>query len=311
LRAAPRDGYDPGVIAAMVLAAGLGTRLRPLTDYCAKCLVPVGDRPMLAHVLDRLSAAGVTRVVVNAHHRAADVRAFLAARVGKTPDPHIALSEEHELLGTAGGVARARDLLGPGAIVIWNADVLADVDLAALVAAHVAAPGAEATLLVRPRRDPHGLVGLDPSGRVVRMRSERVADEARSADFLAVAVVGESLRETAPARGCLAADVYIPALRRGALIQSVAYDGRWLDVGDVAGYLEANIAWLDAEGFPFWRHPAARVSTGVELARSIVGEGAEVRGAGPLTRTVVWPAAIAVAPLAGAVVGPGGLLVSG
>jgi len=297
----------------MVLAAGLGTRLRPLTEHCPKCLVPVGDRPMLAHIFDRLSAAGAPRVVVNAHHRAAEVVAFVHARAS-TPHssrtgPRVAVSEEGDLLGTAGGLARAAGLLGAGPIVVWNGDVLADVDLAALAAAHLAAPAADATLLVRPRADGQGKVGLDASGRVVRLRGERVAGEARSADFLAVAIVGERLRDAMPERGCVVGDVYIPALRRGAVIRSHVFAGAWLDVGGVAAYLDANAAWLESKRAESWVHPAARVAAGVGLERSVVGEGAVVSGGGALVRTVVWPGATAVAPLADAVVVPGGLVV--
>src|SRR5580693_8036978 len=136
----------------MVLAAGLGTRLRPLTDQRAKPLVPVGDRAALAHVLDRLRAAGVPHAVVNAHHHADQVSAFVR---GGSWD--VRVSEERELLGTAGGVAHARALLGGGDLLLWNGDILAEVDLAALVGAHVASHVASsvgsrssATLVVQP-----------------------------------------------------------------------------------------------------------------------------------------------------------------
>src|SRR5260370_35664639 len=98
----------------MVLAAGLGTRLLPLTENCAKPLVPVGDRPMLAHVFERLSTAGVSRIVVNAHHRLDEVRAFVRSR------PGVSVSEERELLGTAGGAAHASELLVKADVTVWT-----------------------------------------------------------------------------------------------------------------------------------------------------------------------------------------------
>src|ERR1019366_6180162 len=100
----------PGVVPAMVLAAGLGTRLRPLTDHRAKALVPVGDRPALAHVVNRLRAAGISRVVVNAHHHLDQLRAFASGEAGLHP----ALSEETDLLGTAGCIAHAKAVPGEG-----------------------------------------------------------------------------------------------------------------------------------------------------------------------------------------------------
>jgi mannose-1-phosphate guanylyltransferase len=294
------NGTLPPVLATMVLAAGLGTRLRPLTEVCAKPLVPVGDRPILEHVLDKLRAAGVTRVVVNAHHRAGEVRDFIRKR-----SPHVVVSEESELLGTAGGLSRAADALGAGDVLVWNADTLADVDSGALVAAHTGAPaGAEcaATLVVRSRERGQGNVGLDGTGRVVRLRQERIAEEARGGDFLGIHVVGSALRARLPERGCLVADLYIPALRGGALLRAFLHGGPFFDVGTVEGYLDANLAWLEATGIERWVAPGARVDSGVSLERTVVCAGASVLGSGTLERCVVWPGATAVTPLADAVV---------
>ena len=102
----------------MVLAAGLGTRLRPVTDTIPKPLVEINGRPLIDHALDRLAAAGVGHVVVNTHYRAAMIAEHLARR----NHPRIELSEEVELLDTGGGVARALSLLGEAFFVV-NSDV--------------------------------------------------------------------------------------------------------------------------------------------------------------------------------------------
>jgi mannose-1-phosphate guanylyltransferase len=282
----------------MVLAAGLGTRLRPLTDLCAKSLVPIGDRPALAHVLDRLAAAGLTRVVVNAHHRADEVAAFVRSR-----GAGVAVSEEPELLGTAGGLARAASLLGAaGDALVWNADILAQIDPIALLAAHAAPPARDATLVVRPRDPGQGSVGLDAAGRVVRLRRERIAEESRGGDFLGVHVMGAALRGGLPERGCLVGDVYIPALKRGAVLRSLVHDLPFFDVGDVESYHAANLSWLTARGLARWAGPGGRVAPGVLLERTLLGAGAEASGAGTLDRCVVWPGSAVVAPLSRAVV---------
>lgn len=280
----------------MVLAAGLGTRLRPLTDRCAKPLVPVGDRPALAHVLDRLRAAGVRRLVVNAHHRAGDVRAFARGQ------PELAVSEERDLLGTAGGIEHAGPMLGPGDVLVWNGDILADLDARALLAAHDAG-GAAATLVVQPLEAGQGRVGLDADGRVVRLRDRRFGPEARCGQFLGIHVLSAELRACLP-RGAagLIEDVLVPALARGAVVRAFAFEGPWHDIGTVASYLAANRAWLDARNLASWTGPGARVAAGVRLERSIVGAGARVEGEGALSGAVVWPEAHAVAPLADAVV---------
>jgi mannose-1-phosphate guanylyltransferase len=292
--------YGCAVLPAMVLAAGLGTRLRPLTEVYPKPLVPVGDRSVLAHAVDRLRRAGATRLVVNAH--------YLPERVASAARAlEVGVSLEQELLGTAGGVAQARALLGEGPVLLWNGDIVADVDPAGLVESHEAS-GAEATLVVMPRARDEGNVGIDAEGRVVRLRREAVGPEARSADFACVHVLGDALRRGLPARGCLVADVYIPALRRGATLRVVEHRGPWHDIGSVASYVDANVAWLRARRADRWVAPGAAVGTGVVLEESLVHAGATVEGWGALSRCVVWGGAVAVAPLGDAVVLPGGIV---
>ena len=282
------------MLPAMVLAAGLGTRLRPITDDCAKALVPVGDRPALGHVFDRLRAAGVTRLIANAHHRAGDVRAF-AASSGAI------LSEEEELLGTAGGVARASELLGSGAVLVCNADILVDVDLRALVTSYQGS-GAAATLVVEPRAPGEGPVGIGDGGRIVRLRRESVAHEDSGGEFLGVSVLGAVMRAALPARGCLVGDALIPALRAGALLVPHLHEGGFVEIGTPRSYLEANLAWLRTRGLAHWAGEGARVDGSVVLDQVVLGAGASASGAGSLVRCVVWPGARAVAPLRDAVV---------
>jgi len=295
------------MLSAMVLAAGLGTRLRPLTEQRAKPLVPVGDRPILGHILDSLWGAGAPRVVVNTHHRARELESYAAAQ-----RTEMLLSSEPELLGTAGGLAQARDLLGAGDVLVWNADILADADLDALVAAHaegaaMTAP-AQATLLVQPLARGEGSVGCDAGGSIVRLRREAVGAEAHGGEFLGIHVLGESLRRTLPTRGCLVGDVYIPALKRGARLGSLLHRGAFFDVGTLRGYLQANLAWLAARSARHWTAQGASVAPGVVLEECLVGEGATVRGAGRLVRCVVWPGASATGPLVDSIVTPEGVV---
>jgi len=284
---------------AMVLSAGLGTRLRPLTDLRAKPLVPVGDRPAIAHILDRLRDAGVPRVVVNAHHLASQVVAFARGHGGD-----VRVSEEAELLGTAGGLAQASELIGAGDVLVWNGDILAEVEVAALVSAH-AMGDRVATLVVHPLPAGQGPVGLDGEGRVVRLRTERFGAEARGGQFLGIYVLSASLRARLVRPAVVAGvveDVLVPAMARGEIVRALDFVGPWHDIGTVESYRAANLAWLDARGLPSWIAPGATVAPGVTLDRSLVGEGATVVGQGTLARCIVWPGARAVAPMADQIV---------
>jgi len=269
--------------AAMVLSAGFGTRLRPFTDELAKPLMPVGDRPMLAHVIDALRRGDVRDVVVNTHHRAGDFdREIEALRA------NVHVVHEPSILGTAGGVANAATALGDGDVVVWNGDILApDLDVAALFGA-LRAVG-DVIWVVAPRRVGEGTVGLDSAGRVVRLRGEMFGAEVSGGDFLGIQALGPAFRATLPREGCLVADVALPRLRRGESIACLAFTGAWQDVGTPAALLRANLAWLERNGLPFYAAESARVAPAVRLAGSVVGAGAVVRGEGELRACVVLP----------------------
>ena len=145
---------------AFLLAAGLGTRLRPITDETPKCLLRVGGRPMLDIWLDALAKAGVSEVLLNAHHLADQVQAHVAAR-DNAPAVHLVV--EPELLGSAGTLRANRDFVdGEDMFLAINADNLTDFDLGVLIDAHLAG-GAVATLSLFRAPDPTqvGVVEVD------------------------------------------------------------------------------------------------------------------------------------------------------
>jgi mannose-1-phosphate guanylyltransferase len=150
-------------VKAFLLAAGRGSRLRPLTDTTPKCLVRVGHRALLDRWLDALTAAGVGEVLVNAHHLAAQVSAHLAARAARAEQPAVHVVPEPRLLGSAGTLRANRDFVaGEQSFLVVNADNLTDFDLRRLVTAH-GAGGGVATLTVFRAAHPSecGLVELE------------------------------------------------------------------------------------------------------------------------------------------------------
>jgi len=279
--------------AAIVLCAGLGTRLRPLTDELAKPLMPVGDRPVLAHIAAALARCGAGPIVANTHHRYGDF-------IGESKHLGIKVHFLHEpnILGTAGGVANAASALGDGSVVVWNGDILApELDVAAITAEQDRA-SADALWVVEPAAPGTGTVGLDDQGNVVRLRSERFGTETAGGEFLGIQVMSRDLRRALPREGCLVADVALPLLRRGGRLASFLYRGVWDDIGQPASLLRANLRWLERQRLGAWAAPSAKIDAGAVLEGSVVGEGAIVTGTGTARACVVFPGAHMKVPAA-------------
>ncbi|MBI2395907.1 MAG: NTP transferase domain-containing protein [Deltaproteobacteria bacterium] len=279
-------------LAGFVLAAGLGTRIGALSRFRPKPLLPIGPTNAFARAVEALRAAGADPIVANAAHLAEQIVA-----AGRALDVRVVV-EEGGPYGTAGGLAHARRDLGQvDAVAVWNGDIVADVDVGALVRAR---SSAEAALAVRGREPiGRGNVGVAEDGRIVRLRdrsSSIAGAEAFGAWFAAVQVLGRSLVDAAPARGCLVGDLLIPALSRGVRVVAVPYAGPWHDVGDVSSYLAANLHHGVHVG------DGAVIGPGVVLERSVIGARSSVEGAGVLREVVVWPGARARAPLSSAIV---------
>lgn len=133
---------------AMLFAAGLGTRLRPMTNNKPKALVEVAGKTLLEHAIERLIAAGVETIVINVHHFADQILAFLANN--KFEVDYIISDERAEVLETGGGLKKAARLLGDQAFIAYNADVISNINLKDMYAKHLASD-ALATLAVRQR----------------------------------------------------------------------------------------------------------------------------------------------------------------
>ncbi len=160
---------------AMVLAAGLGTRLRPLTHEIAKPMVPVLDRPVMAHILDLLRRHGFESVIANLHWFPDPIRAYFGEEEG------LSYNYEDELLGTAGGVRACAEFFGGEPFLVISGDALTDIDLTALAARHRASGGI-ATLAVRKVQDTreYGVVLHDRAGRITGFQEKPEPDEALS-----------------------------------------------------------------------------------------------------------------------------------
>ena len=218
---------------AMVLAAGLGTRLRPVTDHLPKPLVEIEGRTLLDHTLDRLALAGVERVVVNVHYRAA----MIAAHLDRRDHPRIAISEEPELLDTGGGVRHALPLLDETFFVV-NADVLwlesRDYALSRLARA-IDPERMDAVLLLQRTVGAVGYDGagdyfLDADGRPQRRREGEVAPYL----FAGIPLLHHRLFDGIADRLFSLNRLYDRAEAAGRL-SAIVHDGEWYHVGTPEG----------------------------------------------------------------------------
>ena len=234
-------GFTPS--AAMVFAAGLGTRMRPITATLPKPLVRIAGRTMLDHMLDRLAEAGVARAVVNVHHLADQIERHVAGRAA----PAVTISDERDrLLDQAGGIRRALPLLGAEAFLVCNTDALwiagpcsnlprlfaswdpARMDVLLLVAEAATSVGV----------DWPGDFHMDPEGRLVRRAEGGVAPFVYAGVGLMTPQAFHDLADGTPVR---LAPYFFAAAERGRLF-GTRLEGRWLHVGTPEAIAEAEAA---------------------------------------------------------------------
>lgn len=291
---------------AMVLAAGLGTRLRPLTERIPKPALPLLGSTLLEENLALVARLGVEEVVVNAHHLARQV-AEVARRGARRLGLRLHLSfESPQALGTGGALVAARPLLDRGeTILLLNGDVLTDMDLAPALARHrEVSPVATMVLRPMPEGSDFAPVEIDEAGRVLRIAGFGVEGEGGAYLFTGIHFLEPRVLDELPVSGpaCINREGHIPLLKRGErILGHVASEGRWSDVGTPERYREANLDLLqgryDLPGFEavegVFLSPQAEVGEGVEFsAPAWIGPGARISaGARIGPRAVVLPGA--------------------
>ncbi|HSD29796.1 MAG TPA: NDP-sugar synthase [Vicinamibacteria bacterium] len=299
---------------AMVLAAGLGLRMRPLTLLRAKPALPVLNRPLLHWTMERLARAGVTHVLVNLHHLPRTVEEVLGT--GKRWGLVLRYSDEPVLLGTGGGPRAARGLFGTEPLLIVNGDVLFDFDLRRLLEAHRAS-GAVATLALRRNPVPYAYspVVTDRSGRILSIAGRPKRAPGPVAMFASAHVLDPALLERLPEGASDSVrDLYIPLLAEGAHLHGVRTEGAWYDFGRPALYRDAQLRLLPGRGRDrVLVDGRARLAATARLRRSVVGGKARVARGARVERSVLWDGAVveAGARAKGSIVATGGVVRAG
>ncbi len=284
---------------AVVLAAGLGTRLRPLTDLAPKPLLPVAGRSLIAHTLGQLAAAGCEAAALNLHHLGGRIRGALGGAFEGMP---LTYSEEETLLGTLGALGPLADFLaGAETVVVINGDSLCRWPLKQLLRQH-RRTGARATLLLSAKADPEafgGGVGLDSEGRVISFRKgdeeARRGEVERRRVFAGCHVLTPDLcREVAPEPADFVDDLYRPLLERGEVIHAAQTKRHWFDLGTPRRYLEGVRGWVAGRLRLLrrsWIAPGAEVASDAKLRRVVIESGARVEAGAEVEGCLLLPGA--------------------
>lgn len=263
---------------AFILGAGLGTRLRPLTDLLPKPLVPLFHKPLAIWAVEACEAVGCRRFAINTHH-------LPEAWVGFGAGRNVTFFHEPVLLETGGGLKNIEDWVEEGSLLVHNGDIFSSMDLRNLVEAHEAS-GDEVTLALRSSGG-EKRISLGEGGRIEDVRSE-VRGLAGTHVFTGVYCVKKEFLRRVPAGKVIAV---IPAfqelVREGGIAGVVMDDGEWMDLGDVKSYLAAHreLCLQDAV------NEGAMIGEDAEVSGSVVGKGAVIGKGARVVDSVIWPGA--------------------
>jgi mannose-1-phosphate guanylyltransferase/mannose-1-phosphate guanylyltransferase/phosphomannomutase len=303
---------------AMVLAAGLGTRLRPLTYEIPKPMVPVLDRPVMAHILGLLERQGFDEVIANLHYFPDAVKGYFGDRVE--------YRYEEELLGTAGGVRNVADFFGDDPVVVISGDALTDVDLNALVERHRSAGGI-ATLTVKhvEETEEYGVVLHDSDGRIQGFQEKPKTSEALShLGNCGIYCFSPEIFDYFPEEPFAdwANDVFPALLENDVPFYVHETTEYWNDVGSLAelrqgtfdaleGRLKIDVTGEPEGDPPVWVGHEVEIADDVRLMGPVaIGDRCKIGAGSALRDTIVFPGTeVAPGTIAiGAILGRGGIV---
>jgi mannose-1-phosphate guanylyltransferase len=312
----------------MVLAAGQGTRLRPLTEATPKPMVPIGNIPLLERTLRWLAREGVKDVMINVHHKPRAITDYVGN--GRLFGTNVSYSKEDVLLGTAGAVKKCQDYFGSDPFLVIYGDNLLEVSLRPLVH-RLESSSADAVLGLFTAPDPTacGLVLTEPDGRIIKFQEKPAAeevftDQANAGVYLLTSKVFNYIPEETPYD--FGKQVFPEMLKAGLNLNGILLNGYLQDTGTPQSYRQANNDAIRGKvsglrGKLVANDPnftligeQARVSPNVSFhginiigPRTVIGAGSE------LTNTIIWEDVVIPdeSQLTGAIIGAGAKLASG
>lgn len=290
----------------MILAAGLGTRLRPLSYELPKPIVPVLGRPLCSYNMEFLSRSGVKAFVMNLHRQPKLIQQRVAGWAGrKLP---VDYTVEPEILGTGGGIRNAGDFLKEGTFVTANSDTVVRFPFASALAFH-REKRALATLVLFPDPDRrYTPVRIDEEGRIAGFGA--AAGGSRSGFYTGFQIVEpDLLREIPPGPSCIVRETYRRLAAGGAPLFGFLSSGTFREFGSPSDYLRETLALLSenpggkagrspgpsefAIDPPVFVSPRAKIAAGARIGpEAVIEEGAVVKEGASVTRAILWPEAV-------------------
>jgi mannose-1-phosphate guanylyltransferase len=287
---------------AFILAAGFGTRLRPLTDHIPKPLIPILNIPSLFYTFFLLKQAGITEIICNIHHYAIAIRHFIEA--SDLPGLTITFSEEPLILGTGGGLKKCENLLGSDEFLLVNSDIITDIDFRALINHHHQSgrPGT-LTLYETPEAATIGYIGVE-NGLVKDFRNSRNTGLYSAYIYTGTAVLNPKIFGFLKEEFSGIVDTGFTGLIDNGGLSYYLHKGLWMDIGSMRSYWQANLdttsvisGMSDQMNLAIGRRPHsispdAFISSTAEVYGSVIGKGCHIGADCTITNSVLLPGVI-------------------
>lgn len=263
----------------MILAAGLGTRLRPLTDTIAKPMIPVVNKPVMEHVIELLAGQGFRDLYANIHYRADEIADYFGN--GKRWNVDLKYSHEDVLFGTAGGLKRLESFFREDTFVVFSSDLLTNIDLKPIIAFH-RKRRALATIALTRVEEPsnYGVVKLDGSGRITAFQEKPSYHEAVSnLASCGIYVFEPEILDYIPAGDFydFGTDLFPQLFSAGLPLYGYEHDNYWLDIGRIDNYQNGNFDALT--GKISIQVPGVNVADGIWVGSDTeIHDSAEITG---------------------------------
>ena len=269
------------IMKAMILAAGFGTRLRPLTEMKPKALMPVANKPILLRNIEYLISHGITEIIVNAHHHHQQIIDFL--RDNSSFGLNIEVKVEPEILGTGGGIKNTEEFWDKEPFLVINSDILTDINLAAVYQVHQTS-GALVTLVLHDC-EPYNQVQIDDQWNITDIAKGNMPGRLA---FTGIHVINPEVLSHIP-KGVFSdiIDYYRELIRLGKPVRACLVKGHyWRDIGSIHSYLEANRELADNS---FVIGSGCSVDSTVKLIDwGVIGQNSRLEENVEVQRSVLW-----------------------